>query len=144
MTRRLLCLFLLIIGALPLLWAARSFAVDPRRAAAVGLLALIGIALNTTGLLRRALDVRWPMRAVALLVAGVTGAGTLVLWYRMSSDVLAAVPDDDAALRARVALAAAGLLWIAVGLGYVGLSIALLPGRRAAGSDDAASQEPGA
>jgi len=135
-------LFVLILGVAPLLWSGRAFALDPRRAAAVALLTLIGMCLSGTGILRRALDVRWPVRAVALLAAGATSAATLVLRYRMLSDVLPALQNHDVELRPKAAMAAASLLWIAVGLAYVGVSIALLPGCRGARAEDTKRDEP--
>ena len=117
---------------LALVWALRNFTSSPRPAAALAGLTGIGMALNLTGLLRGELDVRVSLRIVACVVAASAAIGALLLWYRMMYEVLPTLPKDDAALRARVSLAGANMLWVAMGLVYVAVSIGILPRRRRA------------
>jgi len=128
--RRIVNILLIGFGGVPLVWALRSYPADPRRAAAVAALVVIGIALNLTGLVRRDLNVRAWLRVLACGVAGVVAIATLLLWHQVTYGALPSVPEDDAVLRAKVALAGGSLLWIAVGLVYVGVSIGVLPRRR--------------
>ena len=130
MLRRIVNVLLIGFGGVPLVWALRSYAADPRRAGAVAALAVIGIALNLTGLVRRDLNVRAWLRVLACGVAGVAAIATLLLWHQVTYGALPSVPKDDIVLRAKVALAGGSLLWIAVGLVYVGVSIGVLPRRR--------------
>ncbi len=127
MLRRIVNLLLIAFGGVPLVWALRSYLADPRRAAVVAALAVIGIALNLTGLMRRDLNVRAWLRVLACAVAGVAAIATLLLWHQVTHETLPSVPQDDVVLRAKVALAGGNLLWMAVGLAYVGASIGVLP-----------------
>jgi hypothetical protein len=127
MLRRIVNVLLIGFGGVPLVWALRSYAADPRRAAAVAALAVIAIALNLTGLVRRDLDIRGWLRVLACGVAGLAAIAALLLWHQITYDALPSVPKDDTVLRAKVTLAGGSLLWIAVGLVYVGVSIGVLP-----------------
>jgi hypothetical protein len=130
MLRRIVNALLIGFGGVPLVWALRSYPADPRRAAAVAALVVMAIALNLTGLVRRDLNVRAWLRVLACGVAGVVAIATLLLWYQVTHGAPPDVAEEDLAPRANVALAGKSLLWIAVGLVYVGVSIGVLPRRR--------------
>ena len=119
MLRRIVNLLLIGLGGVPLVWALRSYAADPRRAAAVAALAVIGIVLNLTGLVRRDLNIRGWLRVLACGLAGLAAIAALLLWHQVMYDALPSVPEDDTVLRAKIALAGGSLLWIALGLAYV-------------------------
>jgi len=138
MLRRSLNVLLMAGGGVPLVWALRSLSGEPRRAAALALLALIGIALNLTGLTRKTLNVRGWLRGLACAVAAVAAGASLLLWHRVTYDALPAIAKDDIVLRAKVASAGTSLVCIAVALIYVGVSMALLPPRRPAGREPVA------
>ena len=129
MLRRVINALLIVCGGVPLVWALRSLPSDARRAAAVAALAAVGIALNVTGLTVSTLNIRPWLRVLACVVAAAAAGGAVLLWHRISYEALPTVPEDEVVLRAKVELAGSGLLWIAAGLIYVGVSIGVLPGR---------------
>lgn len=130
---------LVVLGALPILWALRAMADDPRRALAVAGLALIGVLLHVLAAGDVRLRIRPALRAAALAAVAVMLLGVLLGLRRLVVEVIPTVPLSQAAARADFQRVVTSLQVLGATLAYVGLGVVLLRGPRAA---DAAGAVP--
>jgi hypothetical protein len=127
MLRRIAHVVLLFAGLAPAVWAVCIFASDPRRASVLGGLAALGLSINGTALGKRDFGMRVPLRVIACGVALVVLATVMAMWQWLRRVYLPGLPSGDSAERAVALAASANLLWIAGALGYVLITILLLP-----------------
>jgi hypothetical protein len=115
-------------GALILWRVVEQHGGDAWRAASVGILTAGGILLNLLSSARAHMALRRPVR-VAACVFGVVLAGGLLGLSRFIDAELAAVgPKADADMRLALRQWQTTLQWLALGVGYLVVSLALLPG----------------
>ena len=132
MLRRAANLILLLAGPGLLAWGLATVLREPRQVLAVGLLALAGLGLNLTGLLRRTLRLKAWLRVLAVVVGLVALGG--VLGARCSTlHTLDSVSRRSVQIRRHLARTACGSPWLAGALAYVILSVAVLPPQPVAG-----------
>lgn len=127
MFRKLICAALLAAGAFPLVWALRIASEDPRRAAVIAALALLGILLNLVSLARDTLLLRPWLRALALAVTLVLLVAVVGGWAYLKQVEIPRLPRPAADIREHFDGIARNLLVVAATLAYVGVSILLLP-----------------
>ena len=127
MIRRTLCIVVLLAAGPLVAWGLHALPQDPRRAAVVLGLGVIGIGLNLTGAARSTLPLRGWLRGLAVAVATVVAVAVLVMHLRLRIELLPDLPDDAAAMREAMQRAATGLLWITAALAHVIVGVLLLP-----------------
>jgi len=128
--RRLAHVILLFAGLAPAVWAICVFRPDPRRAAVLAALAVIGLGLNGVALAKPGFGIRTPLRVIACGVALILLAGVMAMWTRIQTEYLPGLERPLAADAARVQLlrmAAGNLLWITAATAYVALTLFVLP-----------------
>ncbi len=127
MARRIVHVVLFFAGLAPAVWAICIFNTDPRRAAVLVALATLGLALNGTALGKPEFGLRIPLRIIACGVALVVLAGVLAMWQWLRNELLPAAPPSAAAQREVLLMQSRNLIWIAAAVGYVLLTILILP-----------------
>jgi hypothetical protein len=127
MRRRVLHAALLFAGFAPAVWAICILPNDPRRGAVLIALAALGLVLNGTALARPDFGLRIPLRVIAAGVALVVLAGFMAMWQWVHGELLPATPPTAIARREMLQAQAENLLWIAAAIGYVFLTILILP-----------------
>lgn len=115
-----------VLGAFPIIWSLRALSDDPRRAAAVGGLALIGVLLHVLAAGDVRLRIRPALRAAALAAVGVMLLGVLLGLRRLVVEVIPTVPLSQAAARADFQRVVISLQVLGATLAYVGLGVLLL------------------
>jgi hypothetical protein len=84
---------------------------------------------------------RVPLRVIACGVALVVLATVMAMWQWLRKEYLPGLPPGESAERAVALAASANLLWIAGALGYVVITILLLPrSEKPAGEGDSGKQ----
>jgi hypothetical protein len=127
MKRRVVHVMLLLAGIAPAVWAVWIFSSDPRRASVLAALAILGLGLNGTALANPSFGMRAPLRLIACGVALVVLAGVLAMWQWLRNDFVPGLPVADVAGRGAAVMAAHNLVWIAAAVGYVLLTVLVLP-----------------
>ena len=127
MPRRALALGLLLVGVLLIAQIVRHPALDPFRTLAVAGVVVGGTVFNFVSLIRRHLSVRPGFRLLAGTVGGLLLIGVLAARHNMGVSAVPSVPQSDVALRATLLAWQSTLLHLGIGLGYLVLSIAVLP-----------------
>jgi hypothetical protein len=127
MGRRIVHAALFLAGFAPGVWAICIFASDPRRGAVLLALAALGLALNLTVLAKPGFGLRIPLRVIAGGVALVVLAGFMAMWQWVHGELLPATPPTAVARRELLQMQSQNLLWIAATIGYVFLTILILP-----------------
>lgn len=127
MTRRIVHLVLLFAGLAPAVWAICIFSSDPRRAGVLATLAALGLGFNGIALARPQFGMRVPLRVMACGVGLIVIAGVIAMWQWLRDQYLPGLPASDLARRAVAIMAARNLLWIAAAVGYVVVTILVLP-----------------
>ncbi len=134
MSRRIVHVALLLAGFAPAVWGFCIFSSDPPRAAVLIALAVIGLALNGTVLARPTFGMRIALRVVAAGVALIVLAAVMAMWQWIRVELLPGAPTDPMARDTMLRAQSENLLWIAAGVAYVLLTVAILPipsGKRA-------------
>jgi hypothetical protein len=126
MPLRFLSALLVVLGAFPLIWSMRMMSDDPRRAAAVAGLSLIGVSLHllVAGDIR--LRVRPALRLTALAAVGIMLLGVILGLRRLVVEVIPTVPLSQVAARDEFHRVVLSLQVLAGVLVYVGLGILML------------------
>ena len=127
MLRRALALALLLVGLLLIAQIVRHPALDSFRTLAVAGVVVGGIVFNVVSLICRHLSVRPGFRVLAVAVGGLLLIGVLAARHHMGVSAVPSVPQSDVALRATLLAWRSTLLYLGIGLGYLVLSIAVLP-----------------
>lgn len=127
MSRKLICAVLLATGAFPLVWALRIALEDPRRAAVIAALAVLGVVLNLVSLARDTLPLRPWLRALALAVTLVLLVAVVGGWAYLAHVAIPRLPRPATDIREHFDGIARNLLVVAATLAYVAASILLLP-----------------
>ena len=127
MDRRIVHAALFLAGFAPAVWAICIFASDARRAAVLLALAALGLALNATVLAKPGFGLRIPLRVIAGGVALVVLAGFMAMWQWVHGELLPATPPTAVVRREVLQMQSENLLWIAATIGYVFLTILILP-----------------
>ena len=127
MERRVLHFVLVFAGTAPAVWAICIASDDPGRAAALGVLAALGLALNIAGLAKSDFGVRVPLRVMVCGVALALLAYVLGMWQWFRGTYLPELPPTEAERREVVELTTQNLLWIAGSVLYVVISVLILP-----------------
>jgi hypothetical protein len=127
MLRRIAYVVLLFVGIAPAVWAVCVFSSDPRRAAVLAGLAVLGLGLNGVALAKPGFGIRGPLRVIACGVGLTVLASVMAMWHQIRTDYLPRVSASGDGLAERFALAAGNLLWIAGTVAYVLLTVLLLP-----------------
>jgi hypothetical protein len=127
MGRRIVHVALLLAGFAPAVWGVCIFMSDPRRAAVLISLAVLGLVLNATTLTKPAFGLRIALRVIAAGVALIVLAAVMAMWQWIRRELLPGIPPDDVARREIVQADCENLLWIAGAVTYVLVSILILP-----------------
>ena len=127
MGRRLVHIALLLAGFVPAVWGICIFGSDPRRAAVLVALAVLGLALNGTVLARPTFGLRIALRIIAAGVALIVLASVMAMWQWIRGELLPAIPAAATARREILQTDSKNLLWIAASVAYVFLTVVILP-----------------
>ena len=127
MGRRLLHAALLSAGFAPAVWAICILTNDPRRAAVLLTLAALGITLNAIALAKPDFGLRVPLRVIAGGVALIVLGFYMAMWQWIHGRLLPATPPAATDRREMLQMQSDNLLWIVVAVGYVFLTILILP-----------------
>lgn len=127
MLRRIVHVVLLFAGIAPVAWAICVLSSDARRAAVLAALAALGLGLNGVALVKPDFGIRLPLRVMACGVGLTVLASMMAMWHQIRRDWLPQLPTSGDALAERLMLAAGNLLWIAAAVGYVLVTVLLLP-----------------
>ncbi|MBU0616081.1 MAG: hypothetical protein KKI02_00020 [Planctomycetes bacterium] len=127
MGRRLVHIALLLAGFVPAVWGICIFGSDPRRAAVLIALAILGLALNGTVLTRPGFGLRIPLRVIAAGVALIVLAGVMAMWQWIRGELLPATPPAAGARHEILRTQSANLLWIAAAVAYVFVTVLIFP-----------------
>jgi len=125
----MLTLGLIVIGGL-LVWRVwPQLPGAPRAMGTVTVLTAGGLLLNVVSTARRHLAVRPVVRVSACVIGLALVAVLLALRHHIGASVLPGVPREDPELRTAMTDWEVQLLWLSVAVGYVVVSVALLPPR---------------
>jgi hypothetical protein len=125
--QRLLAAVLILVGAV-LVWQALTQAAEAqRRTLAVLGLAASGVLCNVLTVGNARLAVRSLTRNLATAVAVALVIGLLGTRAYIALQLMPELPERDAALRAAFSAWQANLAWLAIGMAYATVSVALLP-----------------
>jgi hypothetical protein len=138
--RRLLNLPLLGAAAVLIVCNVPAIDADARRTVLVLALASVGVFMNFAGLLLPRVGVRTLVRALGGIVALVVASGFAAMAWQIGAETIAPEAKADPEVAAQLKLAAERYTWLAAAVAYVGLSLALLPPRGAAGREASARQ----
>ena len=134
MLRRLIAAGLLGGGVLLLVRALHWADDDPRRGTALLVIVAGGMVLNLVSVLRRHLALRGWLRNLAWSIALVLLVAVLLLRREILVGALPDVPNSDMELRRTLQVWVETLARLATTVGYVALSIAVLPRPKLTGS----------
>lgn len=115
-------------GALILWRVVGQHGGDVWRVGSVGLLTAGGILLNLLSAARAHMALRRPVRLAALVFGFAVAGGLLGLAHYIDTELTAAGPKADADMRLALRQWQTTLEWLALGVGYLVVSLALLPG----------------
>ncbi|MEW6198629.1 MAG: hypothetical protein AB1601_08220 [Planctomycetota bacterium] len=115
-------------GALILWRVVEQHGGDVWRAAPVGILTAGGGLLNLLSAARAHMALRRPVRLTACAFGIVLAGGLISLGHYIDTELAAAGPKADADMRLALRQWQTTLQWLALGVGYLVVSLALLPG----------------
>lgn len=126
--RRWVAAGLAVAGVLVLIRVVQQHDGDIGRSGVVGALTVGGLVVNVLSAARAHMALRRPVRVAAFAFGAVVVGGLLGLSFFIDAELSAAGPKAEAEMRLALCQWQATLQWMALGAGYLVVSLALLPG----------------